>query len=104
MKLEEWQSTAIGTDMWARMKQTKPGALSLVVAQLLYDAAWESIEHRGRVMKVSNSERAYVSGLDDKQGWPKFEGRDGNYADYKKALYEIQKLLEAYAFREINPR
>ena len=102
MKLRDWMGRAFGTDTWSRMESTLPGALSKVIDQLLYNLADEGMQQfRGLVLKLSNSEKMYV-GFKDK-GWPKWEGRiDDSYVDVRKSLREIQYLLEAYAFAEVN--
>lgn len=104
MNLQEWQDITVTSEQRARMFKTKPGALALVVAQLLYDFCDENrtSEHRGMVLYLNNAERKYVSGLDDKSDWPKIDGREGSYIHVKKALREIQDLLEAYALREAS--
>lgn len=106
MNLREWMGVAMGTDAWARMERTLPGALSKVVDEILYSMSSEnqSKEYRGTVLKLSNGERFY-HGI--KADWPKWEGRlegkiDASYCDVRKTLRQIQYLLEAYAFNEVN--
>lgn len=98
---------AMGTDAWARMERTLPGALSKVLDNLLYNWCDEGKqEHRGLVLNLSNADRMYVG---FKEEWPRFDGRieatkergyDVAYVDVRKSLRTIQYLLEAYAFAE----
>lgn len=102
MKLSEWLQRTIKPDAWTRIYRTKPGALSLVIDQMLYNLTDENKEkeHRGIVLSLNNSEHFYVSGLDRDTKWPDFDGRDGSYVDVKKSLREIRDLLLASAARE----
>jgi hypothetical protein len=103
MNLRDWMSVAIGTDSWSRMEHTLPGALSKVVDQILYNFSEDGTKpYRGLVLSLSNAEKMYV-GLNDKQ-WPKWDGRDVNNVDVRKTLRQIQHLLEAYAFAEVQGR
>lgn len=102
MNARDWMRTALGTDSWSRMERTLPGAMSKVIDQLLYDWCDEGEQpHRGKILKLSNADKMYV-GFNDKE-WPKWEGRvEASYIDIRKTLRELQYLLEAYAFKEIN--
>lgn len=101
MKLREWMSHAMGSDLWSRMERTQAGAFSRFIDDLLYSMCDEnrSKEGRGTFLSVSNGERFYHGVRDE---WPKWDGRDGAYCDVRKTLREIQYLLEAYAFAETN--